>query len=273
MKSIIVQHIEDYNKEHPEFTYKNSLSVSKCIEFLKEEFDADVVAANMVEKYYNQEGHKYYHMSADDILALWEDKRSKAIEKGKLFDSYVEQILEIQNPQQFQKWKIIEDIDNNSFMQTAILGFKNIIKFFKDTGYDTVIGTEIPLWIKHNEFIINGRCDCLLYNSKTKSYLVIDWKTNEEIKMSGFKKMKGPLKFISECEYHSYLTQVFFYKKALCETYKLADFDHIDVVICQMGYKDEPYYRIYKPGDSAYMFDTDLMNNIIRYCWAVKSYM
>ena len=270
----IKQYIESINKQK-QFTYKGSLSVSKCIETLKNPFDSERVANEMYQKYYNQEGNKYYHMLPDEIIRMWEQKRDNALSRGKLFDSYVEQILEIRNPNSFSIWKLDNDIDNNEFMEKAIKGFNNVISYLRNVEhYDTIIGTEIPLWIQlHNsptDYFINGRCDCLLYNSTTKSYLIIDWKTNDEIKTSGFKNLKGPLIEYKDCDYNCYLTQLFFYKKALVETYKLTDYLHINVAICQVGTNNENNYTLYKPGSLGYNFDTTLMNRIIQYCHSIR---
>lgn len=273
MSSPIVTYIQQYNSEHPEFTYKNSISVSKCIEYLNPIFDSEKVATEMYEKYFNTEGHKYYQKTPEMILEMWETKRDNALKKGKLFDAYIEQILEIKDNNKFQKWKLDENIDSNEFMQDAMRGFCNLLNYLKDCKYDTIIGTEIPLWIKHNynnqELIINGRCDCLMYSSTLKKYLIIDWKTNESIKNIGFKKMNGPISHLDSCELYKYLTQLYFYKKALCETYNIADYNNIDVMICQMGYKSSPYYKLWIP-DTQYQFNDDLINNIIIYCFDVK---
>lgn len=272
--SSIIEYIKQYNSEHPEFTYKNSISVSKCIEYLTPEFDSEKVANEMYQKYFNTPDHKYYQKTPEMILEMWEEKRNASLAKGKLFDSYVEQILEIKNAKEFHKWKITEGIEYNEFMQKAMIGFRNILTYLKECGYDTVIGTEIPLWIKINEnnrdYIVNGRCDCLMYNSKDKKYLIIDWKTNEAIKSSGFNKMKGPLNHLDACELHKYTTQIYFYKKAICETYGLADYEHIDVMICQMGRASVPYYKIFLPDARQYLFTSKQMNQIIKYCFDVN---
>ena len=109
------------------------------------------------------------------------------------------------------------------------------------------------------------------FSSKDKKYLIIDWKTNEAIKSSGFNKMKGPLNHLDSCELHKYTTQIYFYKKALNETYGLADYEHIDVMICQMGRATPPYYKIFTPDMRQYQFTSKQMNQIIKYCFDVKN--
>lgn len=267
----VIDYIKQYNSEHPEFTYKNSLSVSKCIGYLKNPFDSEKVANEMYKKYFNEEGNKYYQMTPEMILESWEAKRKFSLDRGKLFDTYVEHVLDIKDPVLFKKWKIIEDIDNNDFMKRAMNGFIKILTYLKECGYDTIIGTEIPLWITNNNLIVNGRCDCLLYSSKYQKYLVIDWKTNEQIKTTDFKNLKGPLNHLKDCDLYVYSTQVYFYKKALAETYKLADFNHIDVMVCQMGVNEDPYYKIWLPEKFNFTFDTELMNKVIKYCFDVHN--
>lgn len=274
MENIFTNYITEKNNEiKSSLGPKRGLSVSACIGMLKAEFDTDKVAAEMVEKYFDVEGHKYYHMTKEAIVESWEIKKNAACDRGMLFDSFVEQMLEIRNPDSYQEWSLDNNISSDQFMQAAMAGFKNIITKYAELGYTTVVGTEIPLFV-YNEFnhdeVVNGRCDCLLYNPTTRHFLVIDWKTNEQIKQTGFEKMHGPMRNFPSCDYYGYILQVFFYKKALIETYKLGMQDTVHVAICQMGVPEEPHYKIFN--ESLLGYTPSLMNEIIKYCYIKKSY-
>lgn len=274
MENVFTNYIEKVNEQIKEkLGRKRSISVSKCINMLKPEFETEKVAGEMVEKYFDVEGHKYYHMSKEEIIDLWETKKNNACNRGMLFDSYVEQRFEIRDSEAYQEWYLEHNISEDMFMHRAMNGFNNIIKNYAGLGYTTVVGTEIPLFAFNtfdNTQVINGRCDCLLYNPTTKHFLIIDWKTNEEIKQSGYENMYGPMSNFPSCEYYGYILQVFFYKKALIETYKLGTSETVHVAICQMGVPENPNYRIFN--DSIFSYTESLMNSIIKYVYLRKEY-
>jgi hypothetical protein len=274
MNNTITQYIKRINDDiKRELNGIKTISVSGCIGYLKPEFDKERTAQRMVDKYYNQEGHRYYHMSKEDIILSWEVKAKEATDRGRLFDSFVEQKIEIRDNNKFNDWSLKHNIDNDEFMQRAMKGFWNVIAHYNSIGYTDVIGTEIPLYIRHefnNDQIINGRCDCLLYNPNSKHFLIIDWKTNAEIKTTGYEKMYGPMMSFPSCDYYGYMVQLSLYKKALMETYKLGTIDSIHIAICQMGTTDDPYYKVYN--DSNFWYTPSLMNSIIDYAYKRKFY-
>lgn len=274
MENVFTTYIKDINSKIKEtLNGRKTISVSNCIAYLKPEFDSDAKAAEMVAKYFDNPDHKYYQMSKEQILELWDNKKNAACDRGSLFDSYVEQVVEIRDPEKYEEWKLTHDIENDQFMYRAMSGFRNIIDRFAKIGYTTIVGTEIPLFMKNSfnsEEIINGRCDCLLYNPATKHFMIVDWKTNEAIKTRGFEKMYGPMKHYPSCEYYAYMIQVFLYKKSLIETYKLGTQDTVHVAVCQMGIDALPYYQIYN--DSQFAYTDSLLNDIIKYAYMRKSY-
>lgn len=270
MDNVITSHIRSINQERKDrYTYKNSISVSKCIGYLHPEFDTIGTAKNMVEKYYNVEGHKYYHMTVEEIIALWEDKRNKALTRGKLYDSLVEQILEIRDPIKLKEWKTKHNYESNAFIQLAYKGLINVLTFLNERKY-VCIGTEIQMFVEDRNNpanIVNGRCDALFYSNLTNRYLIIDWKTNEEIRIKGYNSLYGPAAFYQDTDYYKYMFQLSFYKKALAETYKLAIDDNIDIMIAQMGHNDVLGYTLYSPAMGNYRYDATLMDMIIQYCY------
>lgn len=269
MKNNITDYITKVNKERKEwYTYKKTISVSKCISYMHPEFNIPAKAAEMVRKYYDKEGHKYYHMSADEIIKLWDDKKHAALARGTLYDSLVEQVLEIRNPDKFTEWKLNHNFENDMFIQKAYTGLLNILTLFKNNHY-ICIGTEIPMYAhnrQNGEQIVNGRCDALFYNTETCRYLIIDWKTNEKIETTGFQTMYGPAIIYYDSDFYKYMFQLSFYKKALSETYNLAVSDNVDIMIAQMG-RSEEGYTLYNPAYGNYVYDSNMMDNIIQYCY------
>lgn len=268
MQNEITDKIKEYNKAHTEFSCKNSVSVSKCIGCIKEEFDTECVAQTMVDKYYNTPGHKYYHMLKEDIIQLWENKRNKALNRGKTYDGMMEQLIEIRKPELFALWKEAVKYDTDDFLKLAHKGFINLLTTLNTFGY-TCIGTEIQLFCKNKnnpKQIINGRCDCLMYSPKLNRYLIIDWKTNEEIKTNAYKKLLGPACIYPASDFYTYMIQLSFYKKALIETYNLSNDAYIDILICQMGASNNGYIS-YKPDYGNYIYNSDFLDTLIEYAY------
>ena len=268
MKNEITELIKQYNEAHAEFTCKKSVSVSKCINCIKEEFDTEGVAQKMFEKYYHVEGSKYYQMTKEAIIALWDDKREKALKKGRTYDAMMEQLIEIRNPEVLQLWKDTVHYKDNAFLQLAYKGFTNLLTTLNQFGY-TCIGTEIQLFCRNSkkpEQIINGRCDCLMYSSKLGRYLIIDWKTNEEIKTTCFKQLLGPSLIYPAADYYTYMIQLSFYKKALVETYNLAADEQVDILICQMGTSNNGYIS-YNSKVGNYIYNSAFLDSLIEYAY------
>lgn len=265
MENDIVKHISEINEQTSDFRWENCVSVSKCIGFMKHEFDAESTAKNMIPKHFNNPNSKYYQMTADQIMEMWTQKSEAAKEKGRQYDSLMEQIFEIRDPKQFELWKFDVSWDENLFIQKAYNSFKELMKIL---GSDYIfIGTEIPLYARSNKnpgHITCGRCDCLLWNLKTKRYLIIDWKTSEQIKFTGFKNLKGPGNKYPDADYFHYMTQLSFYKKAIVETYRLAEDSAVDILICQMGTDETPGFKTFGPG-AKYMYDSVYLDNVIDY--------
>ena len=59
-----------------------------------------------------------------------------------------------------------------------------------------------------------GTLDLLMYDPATNTVLILDWKTNREIKQSAFKGEKGfaPIQHLENCNYHHYSLQLSIYE-------------------------------------------------------------
>ena len=100
--------------------------------------------------------------------------------------------------------------------------------------------------------VVVGRIDCLFHNPVSGKYLIVDWKTTDEIKTEAFaaRKMKGPANQWQDCDMAKYTIQLHMYKTALAHTYKLASLDKIVVVVCNLRKEQDPatkkHFILYK---------------------------
>lgn len=270
MDNSITRHIDEVNLNTPDFRWENCISVSKCIGFMKHEFNAEVTAKNMIPKHFNNPSSKYYQMTAEQIIEMWNEKAESAKEKGRQFDALMNQLIEVRDNNELQLWKYDVSWDENDFLKRAYEGFKKLLEILQ--AEYMVIGTELPLYArscKNPNHITCGRCDCLLWNWKTKRYLIIDWKTSEQIKQSAFKNMKGPGNKYPDADYFHYMTQLSFYKKSIVETYKLASAKNVDILICQMGIPENPGFKTFGP-TGKFMYDSAYLDNAIDYAFLRK---
>lgn len=249
--------------------YKKTLSVSKlCNEYLKSEFDAPKKAHECYLKGLNDPNYKYAGMTETAILEAWEQKSLTSKHYGSLLDDFTGLYLDEKNEQLLSDWKASYDFENDIRLKNACTG---VIQFYKDITAKTnyrFIARELPLYCQTDSGNkINGRFDCLLYNPDTDSYIIIDWKTTENITTESYKHSKhllGPAYMLEECDMNIYTIQLHIYKKALVETYKLAPYSRISVYVCNL--LREPingkYYKLFPQN---FEFNINRINTFINY--------
>lgn len=221
------------------------ISVSKTIEYLKSKFDAEKQARSCSQRDEDNPDGKYYNMSPEQIIAAWDKISSESKYYGSLLDDYVGHVLnisispsedvKIQLTQELNEWIIDNNLQDDIRFQENKKGFDQFYSDIQKLGYK-YLTREIMVYIPSDAlYQTKGRFDCLFYNEETDKYLLIDWKTTENISKKAFKnkKLKGPGGLLDECTMNEYGIQLYLYKKAFCEFYKFTTADKIDTYICQ----------------------------------------
>jgi len=248
-----------------------TMSVSACTELLHKPFDKDEMSKKCSERDKDKPDGKYYNMTPYQILEMWENNAAESRRYGQLLDSYTD--IRLMNNNLLESWKLDNSFDYDMRLHGLCTGFDQFYNnLTKGTDYRFVT-REQQMFIKSKKSgkYINGRFDCLFYSEMTGRYLLIDWKTNEEIKKDNkFEKMFGPLFNKEACDWNYYTVQVYMYKKALSEIYCIADPSMIDVYICQFN-KDVndrgTNFTVHKP---AFEYDSDLLDDIIDFAYKKK---
>lgn len=264
IKEIILEKNNQIKEE-----YKKSLSVSKlCNDFLKIPFDSEAEAHKCYLKGLKYPDYKYAGMTEEAILEAWEQKSLTSKHYGSLLDDFTGLYLDEKNEQLISEWKDSFNYENDTRLKNTCTG---VIQFYADITAKTnyrFVARELPLYCQtESGNKINGRFDCLLYNPDTDSYIIIDWKTTENITTEAYKHIKhllGPAYMLEECDMNIYTIQLHVYKKALVETYNLAPYSRISVYVCNL--LREPingkYYKLYPQN---FEFNLNRINTFINY--------
>ena len=287
MDNIIEKIQEINNREFKELNGRSIISLSKVVEFVSEKFDKEKAAKACEEKGKKDPNYKYAGMSAEEIIASWEEKADESKMYGSLLDEYTEQYF-CGNSYEMELWKLDHNWDSDARLKNNCKGFEQFYKDISAYGFEyvgreiTVYGECVPEQPNDMPFdsevnadvvpdVVVGRIDCLFRNKNNGKYLIVDWKTTDDIKTSSFghKKMKGPAYQYDDCDVSKYIIQVQTYKNDLVKTYKIAKSEDIAVCICNLCKNPDmytgKYYRLYKENVA---FNSTTLDKIVNF--AVK---
>ena len=186
-----------YERTHSYFLESKKLtSITKYISNYKPFFDKDKISKNYALK---------HGLEQKEVLKEWDRKAKESTTMG----SYVHRVFE-------------EYILNKTIIDTNLYPkCKTALKFISDyfeSNQITPIETE---YIVYNEEYA-GQIDCIVKN-KDEEFFILDWKTNEEIKMGNhWQSMKGKFQQYDDCNYNHYSIQLRAYQK-MCKEYDIKD--------------------------------------------------
>lgn len=190
-------------------------SASKIVETLKEPFDQDAVARKTFMKHFEDPNSQYYHMSVDEIKALWTARAETGKLNGQLLDRYIGYMLEPKADTEEIKQKFLASIDE--IPKKKCLSFN---QFYEHNILNKLeyICREVLLY--DNNLKINGRPDALFMSSDV--LVLVDWKNTENLNVTNtWNKLKGPLYAYDACDLNTYTVQLYLYKYLLKNTYKV----------------------------------------------------
>lgn len=158
-----------------------------------EHFDADAIIDKMMNSK-NWKTNKYYGMSREEILTLWNDSRDEAAQAGTKMhydiECYYNTFHNINNDYENTKTQVIKN---------SSLEYSYFLKFAEDYNYLKPYRTEWMIW--DSDVKIAGSVDMVFQEDAIRdpdSILIYDWKRSKEItKTSNFNKFA-----ITECINH-----------------------------------------------------------------------
>jgi hypothetical protein len=193
MQRVVLEYfyaLEFNAEQHKYRVNKNNLtSVSVTLKRFSEPFDADKIAGFVAKKRTREEGKIF---TKAQILAEWDFKKNAACDKGNKAHYFGET---------YKKGAIATD------------GYEQAIVKFWDSIPDYIEPFLFELQMYSETLGIAGTSDIILYNTKTKKFIIADYKTNEDL----FKNFKGkrllpPFNYMLDNAYNKYQLQLSLYQ-------------------------------------------------------------
>lgn len=271
-KEEIKKHIKTVNEQFKNVS--SIISVSKMLDFLSRKFDAEKQALVCEAKGQSDPKYKYAGMTAAEIMEQWTAKADESKKYGSLLDTYAGLSFgDTSIKESLDVWKLDHNFDYDERLKSNCTGFDEFVSDMSGYGY-VYVGRELTVYLKTaNDNVITGRLDCLFWHPETNKYLIVDWKTTDDIKLSSFGNQKffGPGFEIDDCDMSKYTTQLHVYKEALCSTYNLAKPEDVAVVIVNLRKSEEANGRHYLLYKENYQFKSQRLHDFVDFAIKKRS--
>ena len=195
LKQYVITYFSNLNFNSQEHSYKyrdrTLSSVSSIIKRYVEHVDFNQIAKFVAIRETKLRGYK---VTQKMILQEWEDKKNASCDKGNKAHSFGEV---------YEKG-IVADKDDN--YQKAIVAFWESLP-------EHIIPFLFELQMFSEELGIAGTSDIILFNTKTKKFIIADYKTNEDLfKNHKGKKLMKPFNFLLDSPFGKYTIQLSMYQ-------------------------------------------------------------
>jgi hypothetical protein len=229
-KVIFREHGHKYiHIERPELKFT---SVTTLIKQFHEKFDADTTSV----KCCSDPKSEYYGMDPEAVAAEWLRYGAECAENGTRLHIYGEELLNK------KKNIIVPDLPKAIHAKAAVDWlFKN--------GYELAM-SEMLLY---NEAVgVAGSDDIILkkriYGTKEYEYMIYDWKFLSKpvarksfyTKRDGYKMMRGPFRYLMDCNWIHYSIQLALYQTLTGDPAKVTE--KVLIVVSDTGYEFIPAY-------------------------------
>jgi ATP-dependent exoDNAse (exonuclease V) beta subunit len=181
---------------------KVGTSVTTLIHDFTNPFDKEKVAMNQAIK---------YGVDKDEILENWRLENLFSTVKGTLVHEYAQGLWN--GEEVLPNYDEIKEVDINRLKKAFDSSSRQALKFYNDYK-DKLSVFKDEFIVGSREYDIAGSIDNLLYFKEDNGLVLIDYKTNKEIKYNSFgsKKMLYPIDNIEDCNYVHYCLQLNIYK-------------------------------------------------------------
>jgi hypothetical protein len=216
IKQIIYEKFKKYtfHEDSHTYTYLDSegneqtigISTTQFIHSFTEPFDEDGMSKIVARK---------KHTTQEAVLKEWAFNRELACDYGTLAHLYLE-CLWMNYPFLYDEKPFIEKFGYDP-VTPKFEAIKPALQKFYDTFKDRLelIGAEVV--IASEDYDIAGSIDLLAYSKKLNAIVIIDNKSNKEIKKKGYngQTMKYPLNHLQDSNFWHYSLQGAIYKRIL----------------------------------------------------------
>jgi hypothetical protein len=174
-------------KEHKYFVKGEPIktSVSGLISKFYEHFDAQAVAPFSAKK---------AGVTTEEILKQWADINQESRDRGHRVHNFGE----------------LYQFDRS--LKPSCPQEKAIVAFWESVP-EHIIPVAAELRMYHFKYLFAGTADIILFNTKTQSYIIADYKTNKDLlKNYKGKTMLAPFENLLDCPLNHYVAQLSFYQ-------------------------------------------------------------
>jgi hypothetical protein len=197
----------------------NMLSVTGLLKKFKKQFDKLAVAKKVAKK---------RHITVEELLSEWDDNNLYSTTLGTMLHKYIENYycnIKEEYQGSFKHLGQEEKLKILNTLPTLIGYFHN---FFKDNAHLECVKSEIILG-DVNDTKICGTSDLLCYNTQSKEYEILDFKTNKKMENSVYSKLFYPFENMFEGQINEYTIQLNVYKYFI-EKYTNIRLDKLKIV-------------------------------------------
>jgi ATP-dependent exoDNAse (exonuclease V) beta subunit len=192
---------------------KRICSVTQLIKKYEPPFESQKLASIVAKK---------QGVSVEDVMQLWDFKKHYACEKGTIFHSYVEDFLQKKKPsvdhRAVKKFvsKYDQYTDEETFCKDIAKYINNFLSFYKWWVKDHIL-VKTEYVVGDANSCVAGCVDNISYNVSENRLVVMDYKTNKEIKSKGYngEKMLNELGHLNNCELVKYSLQLNIYTEII----------------------------------------------------------
>lgn len=183
-----------------------STSVTSLIDEYTNTFDEDKAAEAKADK---------LGISKEELLNEWHFNRDFSCVKGTLTHAYNEYLW------QNKKYNYDKEYVVNMFGKDVIEPIWDKLKSVSEKFYDKYKDNLVPIGLEQVigsiDYDIAGTIDFLAYSKKLDALIIIDYKTNKEIRSKAFndQRMLEPLTEVPDVNYYHYSLQLAIYKYLL----------------------------------------------------------
>lgn len=203
-----------FDPEPHTYTRKGELyqSVTTMIHSYTQEFDGKTIA----ERKSNKTG-----IPAEEYLTTWTINKEYSCVLGTELHFYIETFL-----------KYDRKIETITGIEERVQAFHEFWSKYKEIL--EFVGSEVVLYDEKAR--LAGTIDCLVKNKKTGAFVVLDWKSNKEIKYNNeWQNMKFPLEHLEDCNFNHYSIQLATYTEILKRNFPEMVFEESRIVYFPKG--------------------------------------
>lgn len=227
----------------------NTLSVTGLLKKFKKKFDTETISIRVAKK---------RNITTESLLAEWEDNNLYSTTIGTMLHKYIENYYCDKKSKYEGSFDHLKQDNKLKILENLPILIKYFHDFYQDNKHLECVKSEIILG-DMDDTKICGTSDLLCFNSQTKEFELLDFKTNKRMESdSPYGKLFYPFENMSEGQINEYTIQLNVYKYFL-EKYTSIRLKKLKIVWFNVN---NPSYKIFNIPDI--QTSIQLMFNVVK---------